>query len=313
MAKIDTVTFLDETPIVLVVDDDTLNVKLLADTLQPDYHVKFATSGEMAIQLSQTPPLPDIVLLDVIMPGMGGYETCKRLKQNPETQGIPVIFVTSCTEVNDKTFGFNLGAVDYVTKPVELPVLKARVRTHIQLKRQKELLETLSYTDPLTTLPNKRKYLEFLDIEWKRAARYGYPLSLLVADVDDFKAYNDHYGHGSGDECLTKVASVLKSSIKRSGDLVARIGGEEFAVILPDCDAEGANDFAQTLVAKMAEANLPHAYSRATNHVSISIGGVTEIPSLQQDPHTQFFNKADKALYQAKSHGRNQFCAYNDH
>jgi diguanylate cyclase (GGDEF)-like protein len=290
---------------VLIVDDMTSNIQVLANALQDDYRIKVATGGERAIEITQSESPPDVILLDIMMPGMDGYEVCRRLKSNPKTSGIPVIFVTALNDATDEEKGLNLGAVDYITKPFHIPIVKARVRNHLSLKVKTDLLEELSHIDGLTHVANRRHFDEVLDKEMRRVQRLTQPISLMMIDVDYFKPFNDNYGHGLGDECLVQVAKAMRNVIKRPSDLLARYGGEEFAVILPETPAEGARQLAEQIRQAVSSLNFAHAFSKVTDHVTVSIG----VASNQQSPSIELTNllkQADNALYQAKRDGRNR-------
>jgi diguanylate cyclase (GGDEF)-like protein len=295
-------------PKILIVDDVTNNIEILLGALERDYDTQFATSGAEALDLIENEK-PDLILLDVMMPGMDGYEVCRRLKDAPTTQNIPIIFVSARDAVQDQERGFNLGAVDYITKPYELSILRARVRTHVTLKRKSDLLEALVSLDGLTGIPNRRRFDETLKSEWRRAIRERIPLALIMADVDQFKNYNDFYGHGSGDDCLREVAQCLMEAVQRPGDLAARYGGEEFAAILPDCDSNGAYYVAERFRNLVAERGIAHVRSAVAPHVTISAGVAARVPVLNESSD-DLLKQADQALYQAKWNGRNQ--VYND-
>ncbi len=292
-------------PVVLVVDDIPSNVKILAEALRYEYLIKVAISGSEALVAAQTQPQPDLILLDVMMPEMDGYEVLRCLKENPATSRIPVIFVTAKATESDEEVGFNLGVVDYITKPISIAITKARVRSHIALKLQADSLQELSLIDPLTKIPNRRCLDENLQKEWKRAHRDGMALSLLMIDIDHFKDYNDHYGHRAGDECLCRVAEALKKGVSRPGDLVARYGGEEFAVILPATDSLPAVQIADHLRRLILDLNLPHAVSSTCSRVSVSIGCATSHCKLKKASPMDLLQQADTMLYQSKSLGRN--------
>jgi diguanylate cyclase (GGDEF)-like protein len=300
---------LHERPIILVVDDAPINVKVLAKALDQDYLVKVAISGAEALMVAQSEPHPDLILLDVMMPEMDGFEVLRCLKANPDTQKIPVIFITAKATEADEEAGLQLGAVDYITKPISVPVTKARVRNHIALKLQADLLEAVSRIDPLTQIPNRRRLDENLETEWKRAIRDGKPLSILMIDIDHFKDYNDHYGHGAGDECLCRVAKALLRGISRPGDMVARYGGEEFAVILPSTDLYPAVQIAEHLRQLVIGLDLPHAFSSTGPRVSVSIGCATTDGGLQLNSPAELLRLADARLYQSKRLGRNRVSA----
>ena len=295
-------------PLVYIVDDTPANIELLAAALSPHYAVRFSTSGAKVLELLEKPEKPDLILLDVMMPEMDGYEVCRRLKDNPTTRHIPVIFITAKTESVDQVQGFNLGAVDYIPKPFEVPVVLARVRTHLNLKLRTDLLEAQASIDALTGIANRRRFDEVLRSEWQRAARNLMPLSLLMLDVDHFKPYNDHYGHGAGDDCLRQVGVALQQAELRPGDFVARYGGEEFVMILPNCRATGARAIAERIRASIEALHITHAYSSAAPVVTISVGCVSHKPA-QGGDISAFFIAADQALYRAKQEGRNRICS----
>lgn len=290
---------------VLIVDDMTSNIQVLANALQDEYRIKVATSGQKAIDIASSDNPPDLVLLDIMMPEMDGYEVCRELKSNSKTSSIPVIFVTSLNEVDEEERGLNLGAVDYITKPFHLPIVKARVRNHLSLKLKTDLLEELSHIDGLTHIANRRHFDEFMSKELRRTQRSPQSTSVIMIDVDFFKAYNDNYGHGLGDECLVQVARAMRQVIKRPNDLLARYGGEEFAVILPETPTEGALQVANELHQAVSDLNIKHEYSSVTDHVTISVGVATSILA-DEDQAQALLKRADNALYQAKRQGRNQ-------
>ena len=293
-------------PLVLIVDDTPTNIQVLAETLRTDYRVKVATSGQAALDVVGSGK-PDLILLDVMMSGMDGYEVCRRLKANPDTQGIPVIFVTARNDALDEEYGLKLGAMDYVTKPFHPAIVKARVRNHVNLKLNTDLLESLALIDGLTGIPNRRRFDQALDTEWKRARRDGESLAMVMADVDCFKAYNDHYGHGAGDNCLRAVAQALASSLSRPADMMARYGGEEFVAVMPDTDGAGAKLLAQRWRDNVAALALPHACSSVAGQVTVSVGYACRKPTAEES-HGLLQDTADAMLYRAKKQGRNQIC-----
>jgi diguanylate cyclase (GGDEF)-like protein len=289
---------------VLIVDDMPANIQLLAEVLKSDYRVRVASQGDKALEIACSDSPPDLILLDIMMPGMDGYEVCQRLKADEKTNAIPVIFVTAKSGADDEAYGLNLGAVDYITKPFHLPVVRARVKTHVNLKLKTDLLEDLALVDGLTYIPNRRRFDQALEQEWARACRERFPLALAMLDVDHFKAYNDHYGHGAGDDCLRRVADALKHTMQRPSDMVARYGGEEFALLMPNTDGSGACTIAERARLAVAESGLPHAYSPTAEHVTISIGVAAAHP--RAGAAEPLLLSADQALYQAKHSGRNR-------
>jgi diguanylate cyclase (GGDEF)-like protein len=293
-------------PCILVVDDQPINIQALYRIFAPDHRVLMATSGAKALALCKEDP-PDLVLLDVVMPEMDGHEVCERLKADESTRNIPVIFVTSHTDAAEETRGLELGAVDFIAKPVNPAVVRARVKTHLTLKAQSDLLRQMVFTDGLTGVANRRCFNERLETEWRRAARAALPLSLLMLDVDHFKRFNDRYGHPVGDECLRRVAASIKSSLLRPGDMVARYGGEEFACILPETDLEGALALCADIEKSLRGLNIEHADSDVYHAVTLSIGVAMSLPDRDGDP-TRLLALADAQLYRAKHSGRGRAC-----
>ncbi|TWA86326.1 response regulator receiver modulated diguanylate cyclase [Azospirillum brasilense] len=292
---------------ILVVDDIPSNVHVLSRILKDEHDIYFATDGAKALELVQS-RLPDLVLLDIMMPGMDGYEVCSRIKADPITRDIPVIFISAKSEVEDETYGLEVGAIDFISKPISPPIVKARVRNHLLLKRQTDLLRTLSFNDGLTGIANRRRFDEVLLREWRRCGRVQLPLSLIMLDVDQFKPYNDHYGHQAGDECLRAVARLLAEQMMRPGDLIARYGGEEFVCLLPETDEDGAVQVAERLRQTVAGQRLPHAVSYVADHITISLGVATARPLLDDTPD-RLTQLADGLLYEAKRAGRNRVCS----
>lgn len=291
---------------VLIVDDLPVNVAFASTILEEECNTLTTDNGEEAIRLA-IEHQPDLILLDILMPGMNGFEVCRRLKADPRTRAIPVIFLTSLSKEEDEERGLWLGAIDYITKPFSSPVVRARVRNHLELRRQRDLLERLSNVDGLTGIANRRLFDESIQREWLRCQRQGEPLSLLMIDVDLFKSYNDGYGHLAGDECLKRVAGALSHGLARATDVVARYGGEEFACILPVTYVEGAAIVAEQLRASVAGLAIPHAFSSVTDHVTVSIGGAAVFPA-PEITLTDFLATADRELYEAKRGGRDRVC-----
>jgi diguanylate cyclase (GGDEF)-like protein len=289
---------------VLLVDDVPSNLSLLSNILGDDYRIQLANNGVKALALVAAAP-PDLILLDVMMPGMDGYEVCRQLKANPATCDIPVLFVTAKHQLDDEELGLTLGAMDYIHKPISPPVIRARVRNHIALKRQTDALKSLSFTDGLTEVANRRHFDNVLEHALRRAVRSGQPLALLMLDVDHFKPFNDHYGHGHGDACLKRIAREMQAVVSRPTDLLARYGGEEFVVLLPDTDLAGACNVAESLRRSIAAAQILHACSPVAGHVTISVG-VADAALHAADPTANLLQRADQALYQAKQAGRNR-------
>ncbi len=293
-------------PRLLAVDDQPLNIQALYQAFAADHQVLMATGGEQALALCVSQQ-PDLVLLDVMMPGMDGYEVCRRLKSDRATRDIPVIFVTAHTDEAAETLGLELGAVDFISKPINPKIVRARVKTHLTLKAQSDLLRQWVYIDGLTGVFNRRHFDERLEAEWGRAVRGGTALSVIMLDVDFFKRYNDRYGHQAGDDCLRQIAAVLKSGLRRSADLVARYGGEEFVCLLPDTDLTGAMSLAQRLGQEVFARRIEHADSSAAAVVTVSLG-VCSRRSGDSGSAAALLREADAQLYLAKTRGRHQAC-----
>lgn len=291
----------------LVVDDVPANLDVVVEHFREEsLRLAVALSGEEALELVEEDP-PDLILIDIMMPGMDGYELCRRLKSNDHTNDIPVIFLTAKGDAADEERGLALGAVDYITKPFSWPILKARVRNHLELKRKTDLLAQLACLDGLTGVSNRRVFDEHLEVEWRRAQRSGLPLALLMIDVDHFKAYNDLYGHGKGDDCLRAVANSLSAQLRRPADLFARYGGEEFVALLPETDDRQARLLAAQFCADVAALGIRHEGSSAADHVTVSIGCASLAPQRDSPPQA-LLKAADDQLYVAKREGRNRAC-----
>lgn len=291
----------------LLVDDDPGMIQVLGRVLAQYPRLRFATSGEDALQLAATDP-PDLILLDAEMPGMSGFEVCATLKRDPRLANSTVIFVTGHTDARIEASVFELGAADFISKPVNPAVVCARVATHLRMRRMTVELERLARFDALTGVANRRVFDERLEGECARAVRHGHPLSLLMIDVDHFKRFNDHHGHPAGDACLREVAAMLACGAQRPDDLLARYGGEEFTLLLPQTGAAGAAAVARRVLAAMAKRALPHGNSPTAAHVTLSVGVAVlddwHVDGRQPEPPQALLAAADRALYAAKAAGR---------
>jgi len=307
---------------ILVVDDDPAVIGVLGQMLQSFGRVRFATSGADALRLACL-SVPDLVLLDIEMPGMSGFEVCTAAKAMPALADIPIIFITSHDEADEEVTGLTLGGADFICKPPRAPQVVARVRMHLRMKQMADALRNAAYIDALTGIANRRQFDEALPREWARAQRSGAPVSLLMIDIDAFKKYNDSYGHPAGDRCLQSVAQAIRQAVHRPADLAARYGGEEFVVLLPETDAAGARFLAHQLLRAVDELQIPHDASPVASHVTLSIGisscnahdnGWSESAALDAaaprlyPPAAAALAAADGALYAAKAAGRHQIC-----
>lgn len=299
-----------EKPTVLIVDDMTTNLLILSDLLKDEYQIKIAKNGQKALDIVHSSDEVDIILLDIMMPDIDGYEVCRELKSNPKTKNIPIIFVTAKDNDEDEEYGLNLGAIDYITKPFNKAIVKLRIKNHLELKLKSDLLEELSMYDGLTHIPNRRFFDEVFQSTYKEVKRENKSLAVLMIDIDFFKLYNDNYGHGKGDEALKKVAQALQITLKRPTDLVARYGGEEFVILLKDISEENVKKIALNLLQSIRELQISHEYSKVEQIITISIGVAYKTAS-------SLINKiellicADEALYDVKRTSRNSYHIIN--
>lgn len=288
---------------VLIVDDEPTNIKILSKIVEPYATVFFALSGEAALSLVASKQ-PDLILLDIVMPGIDGYDLIKKLKKDPLSEHIPVIFVTEKREENEEIKGLKLGAIDYITKPLSAPIVQARIKNHLELKRTRDLLENLSSSDGLTGIPNRRAFDDNLENEWNKALRLGMSISLIMIDIDHFKLYNDHFGHIAGDEILIQIAELIHQTAARASDFAARYGGEEFAVILPGLKLDKAYLFAKKLQAKVLEQQtLRMEDSGSPGQVTLSYGVASQVPAYGMNA-VGLVQSADEMLFRAKQKGR---------
>lgn len=291
-------------PTILIVDDEISNIEIMNAVLEDDYEVCFATSGQQALDVAAAAQ-PDLVLLDVLMPGIDGFEVCRQLKADALLADIPIIFTTGLGDTEDEMRGLSLGAIDYVTKPIQPAILRARVGNHVELKRLRDQLAAMAVTDALTGLSNRRHLERSLSTEAARLARTGGWLSVIMLDIDFFKQFNDTYGHPAGDRCITMVAAALTRAVKRASDLPARYGGEEFACILPGADPHGAEIVAQEIRLQIQSLNIPHERSQVSPFITVSIG-VASARCLPNMSTERWIAEADRQLYISKQDGRNR-------
>ena len=291
-------------PTVLVVDDSLEALNGLCNLLKADCNALFGMNGLEALALA-TSESPDLIVLDVAMPGMDGYEVLRRLKEEPTTRHIPVIFLTAPGPGVSEARALELGAIDFVTKPYDPTILRARMHNQLAYKRSLDEAVALSMGDALTGVPNRRNFDEHLKQEWQRGLRTQRPLSMILMDIDHFKRFNDALGHPAGDACLQRVASALNGSLRRYTDFLARYGGEEFACILSETDPEGARDVARRMAAAVDSAAIPHPDSPVSSHVTLSMGLTTLVPDPRLLP-VDLTLEADRRLYEAKRLGRNR-------
>jgi len=287
----------------LIVDDENANLKVLSHILGSEYTIFTATNGTSAIEKTKE-FLPDLILLDILMPDMDGYTTLGEIKKDEAIQKIPVIFITGLDSEEDEEKGLSLEAADYITKPFSATIVKLRVRNQIQIVNQMRTIERLSMIDQLTNLPNRRSFDDRLNMEWKLAIREQTTINLLMIDLDFFKQLNDTYGHQLGDVVLQKVAEILPLSFRRPGDFAARWGGEEFVVLLPNTHLDGAIELAEKIRTDVEKMPIKTANGLEIR-ITLSVGINSLTPGLESSIDA-FISNADKALYMAKDAGRNK-------
>lgn len=294
---------------VLIVDDSRLQAAQLKSILDDEYDITIAQTAEDGLSYASAGGY-SLVLLDVVMPGMDGFTLLKKLQEEIITQSVPVILITSLSDIQNEQKGLMLGAVDYITKPFHPLIVKARVNTHIKLYQYRKQVEQQSMTDQLTKIANRRQHDYYSVIKWKEASRLRVPFSICMFDIDHFKAYNDTFGHPAGDKVIAGVAKLISSYLKRTTDFVARYGGEEFVAFLAGDSAEKAFEHLKKIRRAVEELHMPHDPDTA-QWVTISIGGVTVIPP-KDSSYDAYLKIADTMLYDAKRSGRNRVVWANE-
>ncbi|MCL2843907.1 MAG: diguanylate cyclase [Chitinivibrionia bacterium] len=293
---------------VLIIDDEKSNILALTNILSREYKVYVVIDSREAVETAER-DLPDVILLDIIMPEMDGYGVIAALRKSEKTRDIPVIFITGLCDAESEEKGLILGAADYISKPFSPAIVRLRVANQMQLANQFKIIKALSATDELTGIFNRRGFDSRLSLEWNRAKRDKTSLSILILDIDNFKKYNDTYGHLQGDAALITVAKILSQTLKRAIDFSARWGGEEFAVLLPDTDADGALNVAEKIRKKIEEVQILCKNGDITN-ITVSIG-INIYTSPENMSIQEFIDGADKALYSVKRTTKNMSHIYN--
>lgn len=298
---------------VLVVDDQrSMRIVCASIVKSLGHEVIEADSGQAAIDICQNEKI-DLILMDVEMPGMNGFETTKVIRQHSNVW-FPIIFVSAMTDTKFFAEGIRSGGDIYLFKPIVKEVLESMINAmHRIAKIQEELhstkvrMELLAHQDALTGLVNRRGFDNAMELELQHSHDDKMPLSLIMLDIDHFKAFNDHYGHQQGDDCLAQVSKVLKTAACRPHDIVARYGGEEFAIILPNTKLEHATIVADRVVSGLKELAYPHEKSQTADQVTVSCGIAQDVAA---DTPESLLQRADQALYEAKEQGRNRYiCA----
>ena len=289
---------------ILVVDDDPVNVQIIANALVKTHRISLATSGLDGLRVAQE-HIPDLILLDIGLPDVSGYDVCKMLKRNTITRNIPIVFITARDTDLDELHGLELGAIDYIRKPFSPALIRARVNNQLLLKHKTDQLEQLAMLDSLTAIPNRRHFEEELHKVWSVAQRKSREFAVAMLDIDFFKQYNDHYGHAAGDRCLQLVARTIRESLHRPMDFVARYGGEEFVIILPESSVDETILVAEKVRKNIQNLNIRHEHPDIQSNLTVSIGVASTTPT-QHKVNRYILEEVDKNLYQAKKMGRNR-------
>ena len=291
-------------PTILVVDDMTTTLLLLHDLLKDTYEVKIAKSGTKALEILESPNDIDLILLDIEMPDINGYDVCKRIKNNETITHIPIIFITGRTSQADEEYGLNLGAIDYITKPFNNAIVKLRIKNYLNLKIKNDMLEKLSMYDGLTNIRNRRYFDETFEKTFNEIKRDKKSLAVLMIDIDFFKQYNDSYGHLKGDYALESVAKAMKKCCTRSTDISFRLGGEEFGLIYIASNQKEALVFAKKIQDEIHNLKIEHKSSKVSSYLSVSIG-LFFSENIRDFSKDDIYQRCDDALYFAKKAGRN--------
>lgn len=288
---------------ILIIDDSPVQANFLSSILAPDYTVTVVNTAEAGLEQAKKEDY-SLILLDVIMPGIDGFQLLKMLQEEVVLSHTPVILITSLNDIQHEEQGLTLGAVDYITKPFHPAIVQARVNTHIKLYRYRTQIEREATVDQLTGVPNRRRYDEISVQRWQDAIRLGVPFSICMFDIDKFKVYNDTFGHPAGDKVIKAVAEAASALLRRGTDFFARYGGEEFVALILGGSAE--NDFSHLRRVRQAveDLHIPHN-PEISPWVTVSIGGITVLPKLENSFDT-YLKMADTMLYDAKRFGCNQ-------
>ena len=288
---------------ILVIDDSAVQGEYLRSILCQDFDIFLCQTGQSGLQAARDGDF-SLILLDIIMPDMDGYTILHELKESEVTKYIPVILITSLSDVQHEEKGLLSGAVDYITKPFSPVIIRARAKTHIQLYRYQMKFKAEASIDALTGVPNRRRYEEEAILKWRSAIRFQVPFTICMFDIDNFKVYNDTFGHPAGDEVLRTVARVIASHLHRGTDFFARYGGEEFVALCVGDNAEPTFEYMKKVRQAVEDLRIPHNPD-VREFVTVSIGGVTYTPQ-GGDSYETFLKIADTMLYDAKRFGRNR-------
>lgn len=294
---------------ILVIDDSLMQAEFLKSILKDDYDVTTCHTAEDGLLQAESGDY-SLILLDVIMPGMDGFKLLTKLKETTLTKHVPVILITSLSDVQHEERGLILGASDYITKPFSPIIVKARVSSHIRIHNYQMQFMQQAMFDELTGVANRRCYEEERLKKWRLSYRLGLPFTICMFDIDKFKLYNDTYGHPAGDKVIATVAKTVSSYLQRTTDFFARYGGEEFIALMLGNDAKSAFEFMKRIRQAVEDLHIPHN-SPVSEWVTISVGGVTFVPK-NDDMYDNYLKVADNMLYDAKEFGRNMVVWSNE-
>lgn len=290
---------------ILIVDDDLINIRMLDGILHDHYDIMVAVNGEQALKRALLVQ-PDLILLDIGLGDLSGYDVFKYLAANEITRDIPVMFVTAHASEEEEQQGLALGAVDYVTKPYRPAIVQARIKNHIELKRQRDLLTLLTAQDSLTGLANKHGFDLFLEQAWHTAIRYQEAIAVISASIDDFKQYNDQYGHIVGNKSIKKVADVLAKNLLRKTDLLARYHEQQFICVLTKTDLQGAYYVAHKIQAALKDKAIPHHYSDVDQNMTLSLGVMAMHPHFYPSDRSVLIDSVTRLMHAAQTLGGNR-------
>ena len=288
---------------ILIIEDSMVQAAQLKTILSDEYEVTIEQQAKQGLEEARSGAY-SLILLDVIMPDMDGFMLLKKLQEKDSTRHIPVIMITSLSNIENEQLGLTLGAVDYIAKPFHPLIVKARVNTHIKLYQYRRQIEDQSMTDPLTGVANRRRHDRYAAIKWQDAGRLQVPLSICMFDIDKFKIYNDSFGHPAGDKVIASVAKAASGCLRRTTDFFARYGGEEFVAVMLGDDADKAFEHFIAIRQAIEDLHIPHNPA-VSPWVTVSVGGVTAVPQPEHSYDT-WLQIADTMLYDAKRFGRNQ-------
>ena len=294
---------------ILIIDDSNLQTEALKAILEDEYDISISQTAQDGLDNAKNGDF-SLILLDVIMPDLDGFNVLKQLQGTLLTKYNPIIMITSLSDAHHEEKGLTLGAVDYIAKPFNPLIVKARVRTHVKLFQYQLNFRQQALVDELTGIANRRSYNRNSRMKWREAVRLGIPFSICMIDVDNFKLYNDTYGHAAGDKVLASVAQTISSHLHRATDYVARYGGEEFVMLLMENDARSSFEFMKRIRRSVEDLHIPQN-PLVAKWVTISMGGITLTPKID-NTYDSYAQIADTMLYDAKRYGRNMVVWSNE-